>query len=89
MLELIINTHIILPGMLVAIVAGITSSHLFRQQGVSMMPLLARGLDLRHDPVAQSLRRIGVASAMDRSFVRSEQIINREVAQALLLQERQ
>ena len=89
MLELTINTHIILPGMLVAIVAGITSSHLFRQQGVFMMLLRARGLDLRHDPVAQSLRRIGVASAMDRSFVRSEQIISREAAQALLLQERQ
>jgi len=89
MLELTINTNIILPGMLVVIAAGITSSHLFRQQGVFMMLLRARGLDLRHDPVAQSLRRIGVASAMDRSFVRSEQVITREAAQALLQQERQ
>ena len=89
MLELTINTHIILPGMLVVIVAGITSSHLFRQQGVFMMLLRARGLDLRHDPVAQSLRRIGVASAMDRSFVRTEQHISRTAAQAVLQHERE
>jgi CIC family chloride channel protein len=89
MLELTINTNIILPGMLVVIVASMTSSQLFKRQGIFMMLLKARGLDLRHDPVAQSLRRIGVASAMDRSFVRSEQVISREQAQAILQQERQ
>ena len=54
-----------------------------------MMLLRARGLDLRHDPVAQSLRRIGVASAMDRSFVRTEQHISRTAAQAVLQHERE
>lgn len=89
MLELTVNTNIILPGMFVVIVAGITSSHLFKQQGIFMTLLKARGLDFRHDPVAQSLRRIGVSSVMGKSFVRTEQHISHEHAAGLLKQEPQ
>lgn len=84
LLELTVNTHVILPGMLVVIVAGLTSSHLFRQQSVFLMLLKERGLDFRNNPIAQSLRRVGVASVMSRSFVRSAPEIRRSEAQALL-----
>ena len=87
LLELTVNTHVILPGMLVVIVAGLTSSHLFKQQSVFLMLLKERGLDFRDNPVAQSLRRIGVASVMTRSFVRSMNAVRRSEAQALLRSE--
>ena len=87
LLELTVNTNIILPGMLAVVVAGITSSHLFRQESVFVMLLKVKGLDYQHSPIAQSLRRIGVASVMTRSFVCSEQSIRRSAAQAILQSE--
>ena len=87
LLELTVNTHVILPGMLVVIVAGLTSSHLFRQPGVFLMLLKERGLDYRNNPIVQSLRRVGVASIMSRSFVRITHQIRRNQAQSLLQKE--
>ncbi|WP_455205599.1 chloride channel protein [Kaarinaea lacus] len=87
LLELTLNTHIILPGMLAIVIAGITASHMFKQQGVFLTVLISRGLDYRSDPVAQSLRKYGVASVMERSFVRAERMITRAAAQKLLLKE--
>jgi len=89
MLELTVNTHIILPGMLAIVTAGITSSHLFNKQGVFLILLKAKGLDYRDDPIAQSLRRVGVVSKMNRSFVGAKRVIERSVAQKLLLKEPQ
>ncbi|MDH5323869.1 MAG: chloride channel protein [Gammaproteobacteria bacterium] len=89
LLEMTVNTHIILPGMLVIVIAGLTSSHMFAKEGVFVMLLKAKGMDYRNDPVAQSLRRVGVASKMSRSFVLSPQLIQRETAQQLLLKEPQ
>ncbi|HEY5604542.1 MAG TPA: chloride channel protein, partial [Gammaproteobacteria bacterium] len=62
LLELTVNTNIIMPGMLVVIIAGLTSSHVFRQESVYLMLMKERGLDFRSNPVAQALRRVGVAS---------------------------
>ena len=87
LLELTVNTHVILPGMLVVIIAGLTSSHLFRQQGVFLMLLKARGLDFSNSPVAQLLRRIGVSSVMSRSFKQHDHILNRSQATDLLKSE--
>lgn len=87
LLELTLNTNIILPGMLVIVISGIVSSHVFRQQSVFLMLLKARGLDYRHDPISQALRRVGVASVMDRSLVSAQRIIKRADAQQLLLKE--
>ena len=42
------------------------------------------GLDYRNDPISQSLRRTGVASVMNRSFVESEAEISLESARGLL-----
>lgn len=68
MLELTGNPHVLWPGMLAAIAAYGVSRVLFRQDPVFVTLLRARGLDYRNDPVAQSLRRVGVAAAMDREF---------------------
>jgi len=87
LLELTVNTHVILPGMLVVIIAGLTSSHLFKQQGVFLMLLKERGLDFSNSPVAQSLRRMGVSSVMSRSLTQHDHLLNRNQATDLLKSE--
>jgi hypothetical protein len=53
--------------MLAIVAATITSGRLSGSESLFHGLLHARGLVYRTDPVAQSLRRIGVASAMNRS----------------------
>lgn len=84
MFELTANPNIILPGMLAVVISGITSSHLFRCESVFLTLLKARGLDYRSDPVAQSLRRIGVASVLNPAFVHTSRCINTRSAELLL-----
>ncbi|WP_126456654.1 chloride channel protein [Sulfuriflexus mobilis] len=84
LLELTGNPNIILPGMLAVITATLTHSELFGRQSVFIMLLRARGLDYRHNPFAQGLRRIGIASLADHSFVRHAQAITTEQARVLL-----
>jgi H+/Cl- antiporter ClcA len=87
LLELTVNTHIIMPGMLVVIIAGLTSSHVFKQEGVFLMLMKERGLDFSHSPVAQALRRVGVAGVMSRSFARTPHQLRRNAARSLLVKE--
>jgi H+/Cl- antiporter ClcA len=68
MLELTDNPQIILPGMLAVVVAGITASEVFGKQSLFLTMLKANGLDVRASPVSQALRRVGVASVMERGF---------------------
>jgi H+/Cl- antiporter ClcA len=68
MLELTDNPQIILPGMLAVVVAGITASEVFGKQSLFLTMLKANGLDVRANPVSQALRRVGVASVMERDF---------------------
>lgn len=84
MLELTVNPNIILPGMLAVVASGITSSHLFGHESVFIALLKARGLDYRSDPLAQSLRRIGVASVVNRAFVHAPRLIDDAMAEKLL-----
>ncbi|HEB95781.1 MAG TPA: chloride channel protein [Sedimenticola thiotaurini] len=84
LLELTDNPGIIMPGMLVVVVAGITASELFRKESLFITMLKAKGLDYSQSPVMMALRRIGVASVMDRSFVQSPRQIDRDQARRLL-----
>ena len=84
LLELTANPHIILPGMLAIVSANLAAKELFGKCSVFLSQMRAIGLDYRNDPIAQSLRRIGVASVMDRSFVSTEREISREQAESLI-----
>ncbi len=86
LLELTDNPQIIMPGMLVVVIAGLTASELFGQQSLFITMLKAKGLDYQQSPVVAALRRMGVASIMDKRFVRSPRIIDFEQAWALLEQ---
>ena len=66
MLELTANPHIILPGMLALITAGLVSREVFGKESVYIVLMRTRGLDYRHNPLTQTLQRIGVASVMER-----------------------
>jgi CIC family chloride channel protein len=84
MLELTANPNIILPGMLVVVGAKLVVGQGFRQSSIFLVLLRARGLDYRHDPVMQTLRRAAVASVMDTRFVRAERCLERAAAGSLL-----
>ena len=84
MLELTHNPGIILPGMLAVVVAGITASELFGKESLFITMLRASGLDYGTNPVYQALRRVGVASAMDRSFVQMGQQLTASQAGEIL-----
>ena len=51
------------------------------------MLLKERGLDFKSNPIAQALRRVGVAGEMSRSFLRVPNSLRRNEAQALLQNE--
>ncbi len=84
MVELTANPHIILPGMLAVITSGLTSRELFGKTSLVLTLLQTRGLDYSNNPVAQSLRRVGVTSVMDRSFAESTEQLSRDKALSML-----
>jgi len=85
-LELTQNPQMVMPGMLVIVIAGLTSSELFGKGSLFLGILKASGLDFNTDPIMQALRKVGVASTMDRSFHRLGHITQREKAEKLLSQ---
>ncbi|HFE31831.1 MAG TPA: chloride channel protein [Gammaproteobacteria bacterium] len=87
LLELTYNPHIILPGMLAVVLSDIIASHVFGRDSVFLVLLRARGLDYRSTPLAQALRRIGVASVMNTSLTTAPRTLSREAAQDLLIGE--
>jgi H+/Cl- antiporter ClcA len=83
-MELTRNAEVIMPGMLVITIAGLTASELFRQESIFVTLLKANGMDYSTNPVMQALRRVGVGGAMAKSFRRLEQMVPREQAQTVL-----
>lgn len=75
MVELTYSPQIIMPGMLVVVVAGLTASELFGKESIFIAVLKAAGMDYDADPVTQALRRKGVASVMQRDFVRTGHLL--------------
>lgn len=84
MLELTDNPDVILPGMLAVVAAGLTASEVFRKESLFLTILKARGRDYDANPVLQALRRVGVASVMEKNFVRTDRLLSRAAAAELL-----
>ena len=82
--ELTSNPNIILPGMLAIVTAELTASQLFGQRSIYTMLMQLRGMDYRHEPLVQALRRVGVANVMNRNVQRSTNIISRHQAESLV-----
>ena len=87
--ELTSNPNIILPGMLAIVTAQLTASQLFGQRSIYRMLMQLKGLDYRHEPMLQALRRVGVANVMNRNIHRSSNIITFEQAKDLVSQNKE
>jgi len=83
-MELTLNPNIILPAMLAIVVASLTMSEMLRTRSIFMTALAARGLKALNDPVTQALQRAGVASVMERRFVRLAPQVTAEQARTAL-----
>lgn len=80
LLELTGNQNIIFPGMLAIVSANLAARELFKCDSIFMSQFRGLGLDYRNDPIAQSLRRIGVESVVNKAYVITESVIQRDVA---------
>ncbi len=69
MMELTHNPNVILPGMLAIVSGALVVSEGFRLPSVYVVLLRERGLDYDASLLQQTLRRVGVAEAMDRALV--------------------
>jgi hypothetical protein len=70
--------------MLVVVISGLTASEVFGKESMFVTMLRAGGFRVDNDPLAQAQRRIGVASAMDRSLVQVGPLVSHEQAGQLL-----
>lgn len=84
MLELTDNPQIILPGMLVVVISGLTASEVFGKESQFITMLRSGGFQVGTDPRSRTLRRIGVASVMDRRLAQVGPRLSRAQARQLL-----
>ena len=71
--------------MLALITAGLVSREVFGMESVYLVMMRARGLDYRHNPLTQTLHRIGVASVMERRIETLPDTVSREDATSSLV----
>lgn len=87
LLELTANQAIILPGMVAVISASLVTRVLFGKSSIYRHLMLNRGLDYRNSPLSIALRRIGVASVMERNIIQQPRHISVKQAEDILKQE--
>lgn len=87
LLELTADHAIILPGMTAVITASLVTRVVFGKSSIYQHLMLSRGLDYRNSPLSKALRRIGVASVMERNIIQQPSIISRSSAESILRQE--
>jgi CIC family chloride channel protein len=87
LLELTADHAIILPGMITVITASLITRVVFGKSSIYQHLMLARGLDYRNSSLSRALRRIGVASVMERNIIQQPRMISRAVAEQILKQE--
>jgi len=87
LLELTADHAIILPGMTAVITASLVTRVVFGKSSIYQHLMIARGLDYRNSPLSKALRRIGVASVMERNIIQQPSVISRSDAERILLQE--
>ena len=80
-IELTYNPGIVMPGMLTIVAAQLTSRVIFKKQSLFITMLRTSDQDYQVNPISLTLRKIGVASLLEKNFVRSPRIISREQAE--------
>lgn len=85
LLELTANPNLIMPSMTAVISAVLVARVVFGCPSIYQLVLHSRGLDIHSDPLSQSLRRIAIVRAMDRTIARSSRLVARPEAEAMLV----
>ncbi|CAH1042694.1 chloride channel protein [Halomonas sp. TD01] len=83
LLELTHSPHIMLPGMLVVVVACLTSRQLTGCEGF-FISSVRYGLHPLQQPLMQALSRVSVPAVMERHLVRTDRMITPDQARRLL-----
>ena len=87
LLELTADHAVILPGMTAVITASLVTRIVFGKSSIYKHLMLAKGVDYRNSPLSKALRRIGVASVMERNIIQQPRSISIEQAQQILSRE--
>ncbi len=87
LLELTASPSIVLPGMLAVITASLMAHSAFGRRSIYRHLLQVHGIDYRNSSLSMALRRVGVASVMDRNFIQKERLMSVSSCRALLNQE--
>jgi CIC family chloride channel protein len=87
LLELTADHAIILPGMIAVVTASLITRVVFGKSSIYQHLMLSRGLDYRNSPLSKALRRIGVASVMERNIIQQPRMVSRAAAEDILKQE--
>ena len=83
LLELTHNPNIILPGMLVVVVSGLTARQLCRCDGF-FIAVTRHGLHPLQQPLMQALSRVSVPAVMERNVATTLRWVGRDEARMLL-----
>jgi len=84
MMELTHSPQIIMPGMIAIVIANLTASEFFRKKSLFISVLEANEINAYTNPISQTLRRIGVASVMDKSVEQVSSQMDLEAVNRLL-----
>lgn len=84
MMELTHSPQIIMPGMIAIVIANLTASEFFRKKSLFVSMLEANDVSVEANPITQTLRRIGVASIMNKAFVQTENQVQLDNTRDLL-----
>ncbi len=87
LLELTGNPNIILPGMIAIVVSNLTVRYLFGLPSVFVSSLQSLGLDYHYQPITQAMSGIAVSSLITRDFISVPQVLDRDAAKALNLED--
>ncbi|MGB0712995.1 MAG: chloride channel protein, partial [Gammaproteobacteria bacterium] len=85
LLELTHAPGLIMPAMVAVVIANLTASELFHKESLFITMLRSSGLNYQANPVAQALRRMGVASIMERDIVLPGRNLSWEHAERIAL----
>jgi H+/Cl- antiporter ClcA len=83
MMELTHSPQIIMPGMIAIVIANLTASEVFRKKSLFLSVLEASEVNVYTNPITQTLRRIGVASVMNKAVIQVAASIELERVESL------
>ncbi len=87
LVELTSDPSITLPGMIAVVTASLITRVVFGKSSIYRHLMLARGQDYRNSPLAKALRRVGVASVMERGISQQDRFVSLDEALEILKKE--